>query len=472
MHYQIAKLIIALILMTYFCAGCQQPFDTSKAVATHRRFCNDYKNAAAKVLQKRRDNFENFQDRKRRRIAEIQPQEILGFDPGEGEDAIGMDLAGMSIFLLIQRKPNSRPTDEPATPVIPEYRASGLPARRHRLPKRFRDELPPAGIVPVPICDAIDFPEPESFNSPPPSAKKLIETLPDEFGVYRIYSDSLPTYTPDEFTNLNDLCNPNALRESGDCSEARPWWSPYASSLAWVTERPFFAPFLNATTFRLMNWFYSKSNLKSIGELDRLVHDVILAEDFNANDLRKFSAERESTLLDTQQNEASPMFSAKDGWTERSVPIHVPAEGAKKPEADAPIFQVDGLHYRNIVEVVKTAIREPQAQRYHMAPFYHFWKPSEDAPAERIYSEIYSSDAMIEEHERIRSEPRACTLETVVVPLMVWSDSTHLASFGNASLWPIYLFIGNLSKYIRGKPTSFAAHHIAYIPKVHAIVDI
>jgi len=31
---------------------------------------------------------------------------------------------------------------------------------------------------------------------------------------------------------------------------------------------------------------------------------------------------------------------------------------------------------------------------------------------------------------------------------MLWSDSTHLASFGNASLWPIYLYIGNLSKYI------------------------
>lgn len=42
----------------------------------------------------------------------------------------------------------------------------------------------------------------------------------------------------------------------------------------------------------------------------------------------------------------------------------------------------------------------------------------------------------------------------------------HLASFGNAALWPIYLFLGNQSKYIRAKPSAFAAHHLAYIPKL------
>jgi hypothetical protein len=57
-------------------------------------------------------------------------------------------------------------------------------------------------------------------------------------------------------------------------------------------------------------------------------------------------------------------------------------------------------------------------------------------------------------------------LEAFVVSALLYSDSTHLASFGTASLWPIYLFLGNVSKYIRSKPTSFSAHHIAYIPTV------
>ncbi|KAG2336125.1 hypothetical protein BDR05DRAFT_978853 [Suillus weaverae] len=74
---------------------------------------------------------------------------------------------------------------------------------------------------------------------------------------------------------------------------------------------------------------------------------------------------------------------------------------------------------------------------------------------------------MLQEQEKLDSQPHEpdCNLETVIAAIMLWSDSTHLASFGNASLWPIYLFIGNQSKYICGKPTSFAAHHLAYIPK-------
>ena len=37
---------------------------------------------------------------------------------------------------------------------------------------------------------------------------------------------------------------------------------------------------------------------------------------------------------------------------------------------------------------------------------------------------------------------------------MFWSDSTHLVNFGTAKLWPIYLLVGNLSKYICGQPNS------------------
>ncbi|KAJ3963332.1 hypothetical protein EV361DRAFT_222660 [Lentinula raphanica] len=52
---------------------------------------------------------------------------------------------------------------------------------------------------------------------------------------------------------------------------------------------------------------------------------------------------------------------------------------------------------------------------------------------------------------------------------MFWSDSTHLTSFGNASLWPIYMMFGNLSKYIRSRPNSGACQHIAYIPSLPAL---
>ena len=87
---------------------------------------------------------------------------------------------------------------------------------------------------------------------------------------------------------------------------------------------------------------------------------------------------------------------------------------------------------------------------------------------ECLHGEIYQSDAMLEAQDQISKLPHAPdnTLECVVVPLMVWSDSTQLANFGSASLWPFYLYFGNQLKYTRGKPTANVCHHLAYIPTV------
>jgi hypothetical protein len=353
----------------------------------------------------------------------------------------------------------------PEAPPL-ESRSSRLPPRTRRLPKRYRDELPP---VPLPVVATIDDtidPQPadDDLPHPTPEPAPIFRTEANEFGVYREYYGSLPSYTPDEISDLSDLCDSPALLNKPDSSpeQAPPLRNP--------TQQSFFRPFSNPTVFRVMNWFHGLSNLKSQRELDRLVREVILAEDFSPNDLQGFSAEREVARLDSYQDDESPIFSASDGWTHRSVPIRVPAENVRHPSEDAaPIFHVDGLYYRNIVEVVKSALQEPSAKQYHLSPYREFWKPSEDAPAERIYSEIYSSDVVIEEHQKIKAEQRDCTLETVVIPMLLWSDSTHLASFGTASLWPIYLFIRNLSKYVRCKPLSFSAHHIAYIPKVRYV---
>lgn len=49
---------------------------------------------------------------------------------------------------------------------------------------------------------------------------------------------------------------------------------------------------------------------------------------------------------------------------------------------------------------------------------------------------------------------------------MFWSDSTHLAEFGQAKLWPIYMAFGNQSKYERAKPGNRALLHLAYLPSV------
>ncbi|KAH9848677.1 hypothetical protein C2E23DRAFT_763412 [Lenzites betulinus] len=62
-------------------------------------------------------------------------------------------------------------------------------------------------------------------------------------------------------------------------------------------------------------------------------------------------------------------------------------------------------------------------------------------------------------------------LEYAVGPWGLYSDSTHLSSFGHASLWPAYAYFLAQSKYIRGKPTSFSAHHIAYLPSLPDVIQ-
>jgi hypothetical protein len=81
---------------------------------------------------------------------------------------------------------------------------------------------------------------------------------------------------------------------------------------------------------------------------------------------------------------------------------------------------------------------------------------------------------MMEAYTEVNSLPREPddNLERVVASLMMYSDSTHLSNFGDASLWPFYVFFGNESKYTRGKPTASACHHVAYIPTVSLFTSL
>ena len=164
-----------------------------------------------------------------------------------------------------------------------------------------------------------------------------------------------------------------------------------------------------------------------------------------------------------------PPLSAHDGWLEGSVKIWLLATRKKfKTEEKAPQFEVGGIHYRCLTQVIVSAFQEPLAKKFHFFPFKMFWHASPNSPPEHVITEVYNSDAFLEEHEKLKLQPwePGCNLETAIAAILVYSDSTHLANFGTASLWPIYIYFRNLSKYIRGMPTSFAAHHLAYMPLV------
>jgi hypothetical protein len=311
-------------------------------------------------------------------------------------------------------------------------------------------------------------------------------TISDKYNMFRIYSHGRPNYTPDESTTISDICDsPNIATNISSAS--RKWSSPWglsADSISTTSAGISFAPFPNISIFRLMSWYYNSSNTKSLGELGKLVNDVILADDFQKEDFIGFNASKESKRMDhpnrpgpthstsstsVGSNSSLPLL-AKDGWISTSVFISTPCDGiSHTSEHEAPKFEVKGLYYRRPLEVIKAAFSEPGAEKFHTTPFKSYWKPGPNEPEERIYSESYTADAFLDEYTKIRTELPSGAPEPVIAGLMTYSDSTHLTSFGSASLWPIYLFIGNQSKYARAKPSSFAAHHLAYIPKVRSV---
>ncbi|KAF8156740.1 hypothetical protein B0H34DRAFT_657986 [Crassisporium funariophilum] len=235
------------------------------------------------------------------------------------------------------------------------------------------------------------------------------------------------------------------------------------------------APFKNFSRFLLMSWFYNSSNTKSIGELQTLVKDVLLHDDFKINELEAFNATNKHALMDAHQESAGTSESGErlgfldDTWIKGTVNIFLPCDKVRHESEDAaPQFPVD-VYYRKPLDVIRAALSEPDAERFHTFPFKAFWKPSEDDVEERLYSETFTGDAWNDAYEQIQQEhlhgPNE-NIEAFMVGLMIWSDSTFLAQFGTADLWPIYLYFGNQSKYTRCKPSSFSAHHIAYMPKV------
>jgi hypothetical protein len=81
-----------------------------------------------------------------------------------------------------------------------------------------------------------------------------------------------------------------------------------------------------------MSWFHRPSNTKSIGELNSLVHDVLLAPDFQTNNLVSFDVVKENTLMDhycenTSADHIPSPFAFDDTWIKSTIEIPVLCDG-------------------------------------------------------------------------------------------------------------------------------------------------
>ncbi len=401
----------------------------------------------------------NFQRQPSVGPSDSQPS-VLELEPEP--EHIDIDSHIEPMFIETNDRPPS-PIPSPPTPVT----FTGRPQRSRLAPLRFRDVCPEP-VAPVPPA----IPNPEPPVNPQVRSVRLIvrdtvRTAANIFGLWREYLHR-PSYEPDAFmrpedlmnhddSGTSDIPNPDSLlasetRASGSTSSFPPPW-----------------PFTSMTRFSLMKWVNNGHTQKSEAEVDKLVNDVLLSPHFNQEDLKGFKSHAENARMDAAASGGeNPLLQA---FKQTGISIDVPSGSSTSPSRP---FIVPGLLYRKITDVIRSAFAQPLAHQFHFSPFHLFHSSSDTDEPTRVYSELYNSDAFIKVYDdvklrgKIHPSEAGCTLEKVVAALMCFSDATHLAQFGNAKAWPIYLVLGNLSKYLRARPSSGAMHHLAYVPSVQS----
>jgi len=434
---------------SFRCYNCSQEYEELRGLRNHERYCRSRIEG-----EEESDGDSSALKRARRSNSESSP------DP-DPRDIDEIDTTMTDITPEIEASPESPPN--PAS-----FSFSG---RRRRVPRALKDYIPhslvglPSHLRPPPPKPTLhtepEVPNPVSTPDPEPEADTEFRTESNGFGLYRQYTRK-PRSDPEGDLTLADLADDDMPEQHRSDAAASETPCPSSSTV------DFFHPFPNATVFRYINWYLGTSGTLSAADLDRLAREVISSDDFNPADLRNFNTARELARLDKHGSSDVP-FAAKDGWKEVSVTLHVPNAKYKHASEDAsPQFNVSGVHYRPLLELIKAACQSSQAKEYHWVPFKLVHQsPSADL---RTYTDIYNSDAMLEEDAKIRSlGPHPgddSDTEVAVLAMLFWSDSTHLTTFGTASLWPVYLYFGNHSKYARARPNAHTAHHVAYIPSV------
>ena len=357
--------------------------------------------------------------------------------------------------------PSHPPSPMPLNPPLPPYpprsalplpasSQSGCPQCICCLPAWYQD------IYPEPPHPAASSSSPTASMSIPSEAavvqrvtlviRNRFQTAPNTFGLWKEYLYQL-SYDPDTFISPEDLHCPHTStivhHEEGTEKETEEV-SVYSNRISKL----------------LMNWQNSFSNQKSNQETTCLVCSVLLHLQFQLADLVNFDASKENWKADAAEEKASFLQTFCCALVDIDVPSGSIHEASR-------MFSISGLHYCHITTLIKEAFESPISKNFHLSPFKLFRKLPDSEDSDCVYTKIYNSDVLLDEHNKVQRFPTGdptCKHKKVVAALMFWLDTTHLATFGTAKMWPIYLLFGNLSKYIQCQPNSGAMKHLAYIP--------
>ncbi|EEB97724.1 hypothetical protein MPER_02898, partial [Moniliophthora perniciosa FA553] len=318
----------------------------------------------------------------------------------------------------------------------------------------------------------------------------------------------LPSRDPDEILVAADIVDAPILHVGDETDEGRLGSAMGVNPVTCMSveeeeeeeeqPKPSLGPFKSESRLNLMDWSHRYSTVTPEA-LNSLATDVLTHPNLTPEDFVDFDAKTEIKRFDqyladqaipqpsSDPNEAGQVpFGASDQWHCGEISIPMPCAGrCFASEKAAPQLVIKNVWYHKLPDVIKSAVQSDVFDKLHLKPFKLFRKFDDGRPPTRVYGETYTSNCAIN-IERAKLEAREKgednekdgekedenqtqndnILETVLLWLIFFSDATHLTNFGNASLWPIYVWISNWSKYPRGQVKNYAAHHLAYLPKI------
>lgn len=345
-----------------------------------------------------------------------------------------------------------------------------------RLPARYRDILP----APLPPLPPISQPQlhvplpslPRSPGASSPSTQPAvhnrsrgqgIRTPPNIYGLVRQYSsDAVPNHDPEEYVRIQDLTDEPSFEAAS--APIAPIPHPNSES---------YSPYPNQSSFLLGDWYWSHGTQKSRESFTQLMR-IVSHPEFRPEDVRRVNWEKINSSLGSNPFDYADKGEWMDedsGWHRTPISISVPFHSKSKVPGPKDYY-VGDFYHRSLVDVIREKLASPvDVQHFHYEPFQLFWDPNGTSPDMRVHGEMYTSPAFLDAHRELQDSPRepGCNLPRVVVGMMFWSDVTHLTSFGNAKLWPCYLYFGNESKYRRCKPNCNLCNHVAYFQAVSRV---
>jgi hypothetical protein len=229
-------------------------------------------------------------------------------------------------------------------------------------------------------------------------------------------------------------------------------------------------PFTNMSQFLWTRWYLGNpQGGMSSQHSDHFTKDVVCHPLFESSDLEGTSmADIREAVANWNPSPCEP----HQGWKSVSVAIDVPL-GKPKKGMSHPLsasFEVPNLQVRSIVEIVRNVLaHDDNVKDFIWIPYREYQRdPATGSIHTRIFDEAMSGDEVHRLWKEVQKCPGVpgCMAERVVLFLRFWSDSTHLAQFGNHKLWPFYMCFANQPKWQCSDPNMGAWHDVAYFQQV------